>query len=70
MSAIAGDGDFGIELCRILGYNPSKVKNIVITCKADSAVMVHVQSYVQEDEAKELLNLLGKYHLTKDDTEG
>lgn len=67
MSAIVADGDFGIELCKILGYDPKKVRNIVITCKADSAVMVHVLGYVQEEEAEKIINLLGKYHLEEDD---
>jgi len=63
MAVISGVGDFGIELCKVLGLDPKKVKNIVITCKADSAVMVHTHSYLQDTETDGLLRLIEKYHL-------
>jgi len=63
MAAVSGDGDFGIELCKVLGLDPKKVKNIIITCKADSAVMVHTHSYLQDTETEGLLRLIEKYHL-------
>ena len=66
MAAISGDGDFGIELCKVLNLDPKKVKDIVIVCRANDAVKVHTISYLQDTETEGLVNLFrDKYYLEK-----
>lgn len=55
--------DLGQELCKVLHLDPSKTKNIVISCKMDSVVMVHVTQYLQDYEVKPVLDILNKYKL-------
>lgn len=63
---VSSDGEFGIELCKVLGLDPKKTKNIIIICKVDSAVMIQTTSYLMEDETGGLFKLIKKYHLEEE----
>lgn len=64
--AIPSDGEFGSELCKVLGLDPKKTKNIIIICKVDAPVMIQTISYLMEDESGGVLKLIKKYHLEED----
>jgi hypothetical protein len=66
---VPGFGDFGIELCKALGLDSSKTKDIIIVCRADSVVRIHTISYLHEEETEGVLNLMRKYTLTEDEKE-
>lgn len=59
MTAIS-DEDFGKRLCEVLGLDPKKTKDIIITCMVESPVMVYTTEYLQADAVEELLELLKK----------
>lgn len=53
----------GKQLCEVLGLDSSKTQNIVISCKTDDVIRVHVTQYLQDHEVAPLLNLLKEYQL-------
>jgi len=60
-------GSFGIKLCKILGLDSSKTKNIIIKVMVDDVVMVQVDQYFQDYEADKLLQLMKEYKLESKD---
>lgn len=52
------DIDFGAQICRILKLDPSKTRDITIFVKSESAVMVQVDQYLQEQEAGKIIKAL------------
>lgn len=62
MATISGLA-IGQRLCQILGLDSRKTQNIVISCKGDDIVKVHVTQFLQEHEVDPLLNLLKDYQL-------
>lgn len=62
MAAISGLS-IGQQLCKVLGLDSRKTQNIVISCKGDDIVRVHVTQYLQDHEVDPLLNILKDYKL-------
>ena len=58
---------FGDKLCKILGLDSSKTKNIIIKVIVDDVVMVQVDEYLQNAEADKLLELVKEYQIMPKD---
>jgi hypothetical protein len=62
MAAISSLG-IGQRLCEVLGLDSRKTQNIVISCKGDDVVRVHITQFLQDHEVTPLLNVLKDYQL-------
>ena len=59
--------DITSEVLKIFGLENQMVKRITINIEVDEVVTMNIVRYVMEEELGELMEILDKYHLVKDE---
>ena len=59
--------DISGEIVKIFGLENQMVKKITINIEVNEVVTMNVTRYVREEELVELMEVLDKYHLVKDE---
>ena len=59
--------DITSEVLRIFGLENQMIKKITINIEVDEVVTMNIVRYVMEEELGELMEVLDKYHLVKDE---
>ena len=68
-SKVVSNWDVGIELCKALGLDPRMTRDIFISIKINDAVRIKVNGYVSEDKLKEIMPILTRYQLVKENND-
>lgn len=54
---------FGIKVCEVLGIDPKKTGDIIISIPTNDVILVTINQYLQDTEADKLISVLKEYDL-------